>query len=107
MKLGRIEDMIGGWFVGNFEPAVFKTEEFEVCYKVHHKGQKWEAHYHTGVEINYLIRGKMKCSGVELNEGDIFLVEPYEICSPEFLDRCELIVIKVPSNVNDKFIVKV
>ena len=49
MKVNRIENMKGGWFVGNFEPTAYKTSKFEVSYKVHPKGEKWDFHYHTKV----------------------------------------------------------
>ena len=34
--------MKGGWFVGNFEPSVFKTKNFEVGYLEHKKGDLWD-----------------------------------------------------------------
>lgn len=102
MKVLKIKDMVGGWFVGNFEPTAYKTEQFEVSYKLHPKGQEWDIHYHTDVtEINYVIRGNMILQGKELNEGDIFILEPYEIADPEFLIDTEIICVKTPS-INDK-----
>lgn len=107
MKIDRIEDMIGGWFVGDFEPTAYKTKDFEVSYKYHPKGEKWDNHYHKqATEINYLIRGKMNLSGTELNEGDIFTIYPNEVAIPEFLEDCELIVVKTPSIKGDKYIVE-
>lgn len=102
MKIDRIEDMKGGWFVGNFKPSVYQTSDFEVSYKTHYKGEKYTSHYHTLVtEINYLIRGEMVIQNTLLQAGDIFTLYPYEIADPEFLTNCELIVVKVPS-ANDK-----
>jgi hypothetical protein len=102
MKLNRIENMKGGWFVGNFEPTCFKTDQFEVSYKVHKKDEQWDTHYHTKVtEINYLIRGKMILQGQLLLPGDIFTLYPYEIADPEFIEETEIICVKVPSS-NDK-----
>ena len=102
MKLSRIEDYIGGWFVGNFEPTAYKTDQFEVSYKLHPKGQKWDIHYHSIVtEINVVVRGKMILQGEELKTGDVFILEPYEIADPEFLEDTEIICVKTPS-VNDK-----
>ena len=49
MKILNIEDMVGGWFVGDFEPTAYKTKDFEVSYKLHPKGQEWDIHYHTDV----------------------------------------------------------
>ncbi len=107
MKQERIENMKAGWFVGDFVPSVYKTKDFEVCYKVHPKGEQWPAHYHKkSTEINYLIRGKMTIQGKVLQSGDIFVFEPYEVADPEFLEDCELIVVKVPSSIDDKYEVK-
>lgn len=106
MKIEKIKDMIGGWFVGNFEPAAYKTDKFEVSYKLHPKGQVWDIHYHTTViEINYVIRGKMLLQDTELSEGDIFTLYPYEIADPVFLEDTEIICVKTPS-VKDKINVK-
>lgn len=102
MKIFNIKDMIGGWFVGNFIPVAYKTENFEVSYKLHPKGEKWDFHYHTEVtEVNYLVRGKMLLQNKELNTNDIFVIEPYEIADPTFLEDCEIVCVKTKS-INDK-----
>lgn len=102
MKIDNIKNMKGGWFVGGFKPAAYQTNDFEVSYKTHYKGEKYNSHYHTLVtEINYLIRGEMTIQNTLLQAGDIFTLYPYEIADPEFLTDCELIVVKVPS-ANDK-----
>ena len=106
MEINRIENMKGGWFVGDFEPSSFKTDLFEVCYKFHEKGEKWDTHYHKiGTEINYLVKGKMIIQGKELNEGDIFILKPYEIANPEFIEDCTVLIIKTPSVADDKYII--
>ena len=106
MDIFNIKDMKGGWFIGNFEPSVYKTEEFEVAYARHHKGQKWDTHYHKkSTEINYLIRGIMKIQDKLLTPGDIFVLKPYELADPEFLEDCELIVVKTASVIGDKYAV--
>jgi len=106
MKIIKFTDMKGGWFVGNFEPTAYKTDQFEVSYKIHPQGEQWGLHYHEVVkEINLLMHGKMKIQGKELNAGDIFIIEPYEIADPEFIEDCHIICVKTPS-VNDKIVVK-
>jgi quercetin dioxygenase-like cupin family protein len=96
--------MIGGWFIGDFVPSSFKTKNFEVCYKKHQKGENWPTHYHKiSTEINLLVRGKMKIQGKILTEGDIFILNPFEIANPEFLEDCEVVIIKTPSSPGDKF----
>ena len=103
MNLHRLEDMIGGWFVGNFSPTSFTTSDVEVSYKKHPKGQIWDTHYHEKVtEVNLLVRGKMILQGKKLISGDIFTLHPYEIADPEFLEDCEIVCVKLPGITNDK-----
>ena len=104
MDILKMKDMKGGWFIGNFEPTTFKTEQFEVCYKQHTKGEQWQTHYHKeGTEINYLVDGKMIIQNKELNKGDIFILHPFEIADPIFLEDCTVLIIKTPSKPGDKF----
>jgi len=48
MKIFNIEDMFKGWFIGNFEPSVIKTKEFEVAHHFHKKDyvDSEGSHYH-------------------------------------------------------------
>jgi len=103
MKLSRIEDTIGGWFVGNFDKAAYRTDACEVSYKYHHKGEHWPTHYQEKIiEINLMVRGQMKMQDKILLSGDIFIIYPYEIADPEFLTDCEVVCVKVPGITNDK-----
>jgi quercetin dioxygenase-like cupin family protein len=107
MQVKRIEDMKGGWFIGNFDPTVLYTSDFEVGYKFHQKGEKWDVHYHKrAIEITYLLRGKMLIQGRELTSGDIFTIFPYEVADPVFLEDCEVVIVKTPSVVGDKYTVE-
>ena len=103
MNIFKISEMVGGWFIGDFEPSVLRTKEFEVAYARHQKGQKWDIHYHAAAtEINYLIRGKMRIQNTLIFPGDIFVLNAFEIADPEFLEDCELIVVKTSSVIGDK-----
>lgn len=107
MEIKRIEDMIGGWFIGNFEPSSIKTKDFEIGYKFHKKGEPWDVHYHKeATEVTFLLRGKMKIQNRVLTNGDIFTIFPYEVADPVFLEDCEVIIIKTPSVIGDKHIIK-
>lgn len=107
MDIYNINDMKGGWFIGNFEPCVYKTKDYEVGVKTHPKGEVWETHYHKkATEINYLIQGKMIIQEVEINTGDIFVLHPNEIANPIFLEDCTIVTIKTISEIGDKYIVK-
>ena len=46
MRTARLDDMIKGWFVGNFDPTLIKTEQVEVAVKKYSKGEYESRHYH-------------------------------------------------------------
>ena len=104
-KIYKMNDMFRGWYVGNFEPSAYKTKDFEAGYLLHKKGEQWDVHYHKYMtEVNFLVKGKMILNDIELNEGDIFLIDKNEIACPIFLEDCYIFVLKVPSVVGDKII---
>ena len=103
MKITKLTDYYKGWFVGNFEPSTFKTDQFEVGIVHHKQGEEWPCHYHTGTEINYLVSGKIRIHEKNLVSGDVFMFEPYEVADPEFLEDCVVVVIKTPSIPGDKY----
>lgn len=110
MKISNISTMKDGWFIGDFAPAVFNTNYFEVAYKVHKKNEDWPKHYQkTATEINLLIRGSMEFetgfgNPIRLHVGDIFTIEANEALKPVFLTDCEVLCVKVPSLPGDKVI---
>ena len=96
--------MSKGWFVGNFEPTVYKTNEFEVAHHFHKAGFVGEKHFHKiGYELTYIIKGTLIASNIELGSGDMFLYEPNEISDVSFIEDTDLIVVKWPSVSNDKY----
>jgi hypothetical protein len=106
VKRFALAQMVGGWFVGDFEPTAFRTPAAEVCYKRHRAGEAWPSHYHAvATEVNLLVRGEMRLGDTVLQAGDIFTLSPNEIAAPTFVTDCELVVVKVPSVEGDKYIV--
>ena len=104
-KIYKMNDMFRGWYVGNFEPSAYKTKDFEAGYLLHKKGEQCDVHYHKYMtEVNFLVKGKMTLNDIELNEGDIFIIDKYEIACPIFLEDCYIFVLKVPSVPGDKII---
>lgn len=104
MIIDKIQKYTRGWIVGDFEPSVHKTESFEVGVVSHKKDEVWPAHYHKkSREINVLISGKMKIHDRDIFEGDIFILEPWEIADPVFLEDCKVLVIRTASVKGDKY----
>jgi hypothetical protein len=105
VRVSNYKDYIGGWFLGQFSPTALRTP-FEVAMKLHPKGELWPAHYHlVATEINLLWRGRMRICGQELEAGAVFVIEPGEVAAPEFLEDCEVLVVKYPAAPNDKVVV--
>jgi mannose-6-phosphate isomerase-like protein (cupin superfamily) len=106
MEIYEFNEMKDGWFVGDFNPTSFKTKDFEVCYKHHKKGEEWDKHYHEkSIEINLLISGSMKINNTLIKEGQIFVIKPFYVVKPTFLEDCILVIIKTPSEPKDKIII--
>lgn len=104
MKVFNIDDMKGGWFVGDFDPSILRTDKFEVGLHQHKKGDDTHDHYHKqSTEINVIIKGKMIVNGRYLSSGDIFVFEPYTVSEAEFLEDTDLIVVRDASNPTDKY----
>lgn len=96
--------MFRGWFIGNFEPSVLKTKDFEVGLLTHKQGEQWPKHYHAiATEYNLLVSGKMIIKETMIEPGDIFVIEPNEIADPSFLEDCTVLCVKVPSIPGDKY----
>lgn len=106
MKTGKLADMYRGWIIGDFEPSLLRTKDFEVGVLLHPKGERWPAHYHKiGTEYNVLISGSMRVCDTELVAGDTFVIEPGEIADPIFHEDCRILCVKLPSDTGDKYIV--
>ena len=88
MKTFRLEDMKGGWFVGDFMPTCFKTKEFEVACKHYKKGDVEEKHVHKiATEVTLIVVG--------LDPGDAT-----DFCA---LEDTINVVVKIPSVAGDKY----
>lgn len=104
MKLFHLDDFTNGWFIGNFEPTIEKTENFEIAQHFYHSGFMGTPHFHKlSREVNLIVRGLAMVNGKILGSGDIFVYEPNEISNVKFLDDTILIVIKFPSVPGDKY----
>ena len=106
MKTAKLEDMIKGWFVGNFEPTLLRTNDVEVAVKSYKKGDYEEKHYHKiATEITVIVNGRVKMNGIEYKKGDIIVMEPNEATDFECLeDGTQNVVVKIPGANSDKYL---
>lgn len=104
MNVTNINDYYRGWLIGNFEPSLIKTDQFEVAVLTHKKNEVWPKHYHKiATEYNVLLEGKMTICGKDINKGDVFVIYPLEVADPIFLEDCKVLCVKVPSVIGDKY----
>lgn len=105
MEKHDLKDMLGGWFIGNFSPSVFETEDFEVAVKTYQKGDYEEEHYHMiATEYTLILDGEVIMDGNEYKNGDIIVIKPNESTDFKALSDVKTVVVKIPSAKNDKYL---
>ena len=106
MMVADLAEMKRGWFVGNFEPTLCRTNDIEIAVKEYHKNDIEEAHYHKiATEVTAIISGRVKMFNQIWEEGDIIVAEPGDITSFEALEDSINVVVKIPGVNHDKYVV--
>lgn len=105
MKKFNLADMTGGWFVGDFSPTAYKSNEFETAVKVYKAGDQEARHHHKiATEITVIVTGKVIMCGKEWSAGSIVLLEPGDSTAFECLEDSITFVVKSPSVSSDKYL---
>ncbi len=108
MKKHRLENMVGGWFIGDFVPSILPTRDFEVALKYYQAGDSEESHTHLiAREFTVIVEGKVKMNNQTYEQGDIIEIEPGEYTDFEALTKTTTLVVKTPSVKHDKYLSKV
>ena len=104
MKTAKLSEMTKGWFVGNFEPALYRTNDVEVAVKSYSAGAYEKKHYHKiATEITVVTKGTIRMNGREYSAGDIIIMEPNEATDFYAVTDAENVVVKLPGANNDKY----
>lgn len=104
MKIANLNDMTRGWFVGNFEPSLYKTNACEVAVKIYKQGDREQKHFHkVATEITVIIKGRVKMFEKIFSEGDIVVIAPGEATAFEALEDSITAVVKIPGVNHDKY----
>lgn len=104
MEVYKLGDMFKGWFIGNFEPSLLQTTDFEVAVKRYKKGDSEARHLHKlAVEFTVIISGEVLMNNVVYKADDIIKINRNE--STDFLAITDAVtvVVKFPSCKNDKY----
>jgi hypothetical protein len=91
-----------GWFIGDFDGAVHRTKDFEICYQKNPRSQTASHIHKLAYEITLVISGRQICNGELFAAGDICILEPGDISQIEYLEETEVVTIKTPSIPDDK-----
>lgn len=100
----KLKDFTKGWFIGNFEPSLYKTKDFEVAVKIYKKGDKERAHYHKiAHEFTLVTQGQCRLNDEVFEDGDLIWIKPGEVVEFEALEDTTNTVVKIPSAKGDKY----
>ena len=91
-----------GWFIGDFDNAIYRTKDFEVTYQKNPRSQTASHVHKLAHEITLVISGRQICNGEMFVAGDICVLEPGDISQIEYLEETEVVTIKTPSIPSDK-----
>src|SRR5262245_4695765 len=105
MKRFDLNSFIKGWFVGNFNPSIIKTNDVEVGVKHYKVGDYEASHYHKiATEITVIVSGEVEMNGVKYVAGDVIVIEPNERTDFKCLTDVVTTVVKYPGASNDKYV---
>lgn len=106
MKKFNLSNFKKGWVVGDFEPTIIRTKDFEFGVKFYNKGEVDKTHLHkVSEEITVVASGIFMMNEEKLYTGDIVLVEKNEIITFSCIEDGVIAVVKTPSIIGDKFII--
>lgn len=107
MRTAKLDEMVKGWFVGDFKPTLYQTEHAEVAVKNYKAGDYESAHFHkVATEITVVVSGTIRMNGREYHAGDIIVLEPGEVSNFCALTDAINAVVKIPGAKNDKYLVE-
>lgn len=104
MIVRSLNDMVGGWIVGDFEPSCVKTSACEVACKHYQAGAAEAAHVHRiATEVTLIVSGRVTMNGRTFATGDIIVLEPGDTTDFRALENTTTVVVKMPSVAGDKY----
>lgn len=98
--------MVKGWFIGNFEPSLFKTNDVEVGVKKYKGGDREPLHFHKiSIEFTLILDGIVEMNNQRYESGDIVVIRPGEATDFMAITDVTTVVVKLPGANNDKYII--
>ena len=105
MQTAQLDKMGKGWFVGDFDPTMYRSKDVEVAVKYYSAGDREQWHYHrVATELTVIVSGTVRMNGQSYHEGDAIMMEPGEGTDFEAVTDAVNVVVKLPCVKNDKFL---
>lgn len=105
MKKEQLKNMVRGWMVGKFSPALYE-KDYEIGFKYYSLGDYEKSHKHElSEEITVILLGIVEMNGEQYTEGDIVIQEKGEYTDFKCLSDRAITAIYRPdgSFPNDKY----
>ena len=103
----KLDAMVRGWFVGDFEPTVHRSSEVEVAIKSYTAGETEGRHVHkVATELTAVVSGRVRMDGTDLHAGDIVEVAPGQPSDFLALTDAVVVAVKLPAVAGDKYLVE-
>ncbi len=100
----NLDEMFKGWFIGNFEPSLYKTNEVEVGVKKYKMGEFENSHFHKiATEFTVIVSGTVEMNGIQYGENNIIKIVPGVSTNFKALTDVITVVVKLPGANNDKY----
>jgi mannose-6-phosphate isomerase-like protein (cupin superfamily) len=97
--------MVRGWFVGDFEPTLYRTDDVEVAVKYYTAGDSEELHHHAiATELTVIVTGTARMAGRDIGPGQIVVLEPGEASAFTALTDVTAVAVKLPGAKDDKYV---
>ncbi len=104
MEIFHLDEMVKGWFVGDFAPTALRTEAAEVAVKLYKAGEHESTHLHkVATEVTLVLDGAVEMRGRRLSRGDIVKLMPGEAADFTAITDAITVVVKHPSISGDKY----
>jgi hypothetical protein len=107
MIVHKLDEMVRGWFVGDFEPTAYRTSGVEVAIKHYAAGDAEALHLHrVASELTAVVSGTVRMGARELHGGDILELRPGEPCDFLAVTDAVVVAVKLPAVADDKHLVE-
>lgn len=101
----HLDEMVRGWFVGDFSPTILATGDVEVAIQRYSAGDYEGAHHHRiATEITVILGGEAEMFGRVFKDGDIVRIPPGSVTDFRAITDVTTVVVKHPGAKKDKYI---